>query len=137
MDLVNLNMIHTLQQCRTPLNTLFFSEYNINILQRAIRQEFKNKTDLAIDFQNKNDLLTIMRASFVNNSSNPYADTYSQIKQINSVVIKKAIDQITSGVSQYMGYLKDIDTPINPMDNPISTNMYGNKIEKEPSIGLQ
>lgn len=137
MDLVNLNMIHTLQQCRTPLNTLFFSEYNINILQRAIRQEFKNKTDLAIDFQNKNDLLTIMRASFVNNSSNPYADTYSQIKQINSVVIKKAIDQITSGVSQYMGYLKDIDTPVNPMDNPISTNMYGNKIEKEPSIGLQ
>jgi len=136
MDLVNLNMIHTLQQCRTPLNTLFFSEFNINLLQRGIRQEFKNKTNLAIDFQNKSDLLTIMRAVFVNNSSDPYADTNSQVKQMNCVVIKKAIEQITTGVSQYMGYIKDIDTPVNPIANPISTNMYGNKMDLNNKIGV-
>lgn len=136
MDLVNLNMIHTLQQCRTPLNTLFFSEFNINLLQRGIRQEFKNKTNLAIDFQNQNDLLTIMRAVFVNNSSDPYADTNSQVKQMNGVVIKKAIEQITTGVSQYMGYIKDIETPVNPIANPISTNMYGNKMDLNNKIGL-
>jgi hypothetical protein len=136
MDLVNLNMIHTLQQCRTPLNTLFFSEYNINLLQRAVRQQFKNKTNLSIDFQNKDDLMTIMRAVFVNNSSNPYGETNSQVKQMNCVVIKKAVEQITTGVSQYMGYMKTIDSPINPMANPISTNMYGNKMDLNNKIGI-
>jgi hypothetical protein len=129
-------MIHTLKQCRTPLNTLFFSEFNINLLQRGIRQEFKNKTNLAIDFQNQSDLLTIMRAVFVNNSSDPYADTNSQVKQMNGVVIKKAIEQITTGVSQYMGYIKDIDTPVNPIANPISTNMYGKKMDLNSKIGI-
>ena len=36
--------INSMKQCPTPLNTLFFSEFNMNLLQRAIRQDFKNKT---------------------------------------------------------------------------------------------
>ena len=136
MSFVNLNMIHSLQQCRTPLNTLFFSEFNIDLLQKAIRQEFKNRSNFAIDFQNKNDLLTIMRAVFVNNSSQPYSDTNSQIKHMNSVVIKKAIDQITTGVAQYVGYLKSIESPVRPIDRPVNTNMHGTRVGLNDQIGL-
>ena len=42
---LNLNSI---QQTQTPLNTLFFSEFNMNILQRGIRQKFKDDTGVAI-----------------------------------------------------------------------------------------
>jgi hypothetical protein len=130
------NIIQSLQQCKTPLNELFFSEFNINLLQRGIRQEFKNKTQMSIDFQNKNDLLSIMRATFVNNSSDPYGDTNSQVKQMNGVVINQTIQQITTGVSQYMGYIKDIDSPLQPMANPVSTNMYGKKIDIDTKVGI-
>ena len=41
--------LDSLKQCETPLNTLFFSEFNQNLLQRGIRQAFKNKTGIAID----------------------------------------------------------------------------------------
>ena len=35
--------LDSIQQCETPLNTLFFSEFNVGLLQRGIRQTFKNK----------------------------------------------------------------------------------------------
>ena len=44
--------LNTLKQCPTPLNTLFFSDFNKNLLQRGIRQAFKNKTGISIDYQN-------------------------------------------------------------------------------------
>ena len=36
--------INSLKQCPTPLNTLFFSEFNMNFFNERIRQDFKNKT---------------------------------------------------------------------------------------------
>ena len=57
--------IDSLKQCETPLNTLFFSEFNTNLLQRGIRQMFKNKTGIAIDRQNPDDLYSLMRVVFI------------------------------------------------------------------------
>ena len=37
--------LNSIKQCATPLNTLFFSEFNKNLLQRGIRQEFRNKNE--------------------------------------------------------------------------------------------
>jgi hypothetical protein len=59
--------LESIKQCETPLNTLFFSDFNQNLLQRGIRQGFKNKTGIAIDYQNKDDLYSIMRVVFIKN----------------------------------------------------------------------
>ena len=64
--------LDSIQQCETPLNTLFFSEFNVNLLQRGIRQTFKNKTYIAIDYQNTDDLYGIMLMVFINNSGDHY-----------------------------------------------------------------
>jgi hypothetical protein len=69
-----------------------------------------------------------MRAVFVDNSCDPYGDVCKQIQQMNDVVIKTAINQINTGVSQYLGYIKDIVTPVQPLSNPTNTSTYGNKI---------
>ena len=53
--------LNSIKQTKTPLNSLFFSEFNTNLLQRGIRQAFKNKTGIAIDYQNPDDLYGIMR----------------------------------------------------------------------------
>ena len=62
--------LNSIKQCQTPLNTLFFSEFNTNILQKAIRQDFKNKTGVSIDYQSTSDLYSIMRVVFINNNYN-------------------------------------------------------------------
>ena len=120
--------METLRQCPTPLNTLYFSDYNINLLQRAIRQQYKNKHGVAIDYQNSGDLFTLMRVVFVNNSEDPYNNACDQVRCMNAKVIETALGQINTGVSQYMGYLRDAQAPLIPLAQPINTSSYGKKI---------
>jgi hypothetical protein len=125
-----------MKQCPTPLNTLFFSEFNMNLLQRGIRQDFKNKTGISIDKQNQNDLYSIMRVVFINNSGDHNSNVQEQVRYMNSIVIKTASSQVQTGVSQLMGYLRDTESNAKPNDLPVSTTNYGKKFGKNDKIGL-
>lgn len=128
--------LDSLKQVETPLNTLFFSEFNQNLLQRGIRQSFKNKTGISIDRQNPNDLYSMMRVVFINNAGDHYARVNEQVKFMNTRVIEAALGQIQTGVSQYMAYVQDIDTISVPLDQPINTSTVGKKIPKNMKIGV-
>lgn len=128
--------LSSIQQCETPLNTLFFSDFNKNLLQRGIRQTFKNNTGISIDYQNPDDLYSIMRVVFINNSGDHYSGINEQVKFMNSRVIQTAISQIQTGVSQYIAYANEIDTVTQPMDRPINTSTTGNKIDYNNKIGF-
>ena len=114
--------LNSLKQTETPLNKLFFSEFNIQIVQKAIRQAFKDKTGVSIDYQNASDLYAIMRVVFINNAGNHHANVNEQVRSMNSIVIKTVLPQIQSGVAQYMGYIRDIDTLVVPPDPPANTS---------------
>lgn len=128
--------LNSLKQCETPLNTLYFSSFNVNLLQRAIRQDFKNKTGVSIDYQSEDDLYGIMRVVFINNSGDHFTRVNEQVKMMNTQVIKTAVSQIQSGVSQYMGYVHDMDRGLEPINRPVNTSTYGNKIDKNTKIGV-
>ena len=128
--------LDSLKQCETPLNTLFFSEFNRNLLQRGIRQAFKNKTGIAIDRQNPDDLYSLMRMVFINNSGDSYSRVNEQVRFMNGRVIETALGQIQTGVSQYMSYVQDIDTIAVPLAQPINTSTYGKKLPKNMKIGI-
>ena len=120
--------MESLKQTSTPLNQLFFSEYNTNVLQRGIRQAYKQKTGIAIDYQNSGDLFAIMRVVFINNAADPYAAVCNQVREMNTRVIKVALDQINTGVSQYLGYIRDAQSPLIPLAQPINTSTYGKRV---------
>jgi len=128
--------VRSIQQCSTPLNTLFFSEFNTNLLQRGIRQAFKNKTGISIDYQNPDDLFAIMRVVFINNSGDHHNRVQAQVKTLNDIVIKTALTQIQTGVAQYIGYVQDIETVARPIDRPVNTSTMGKKIPKSNQIGM-
>lgn len=128
--------LNSIKQCETPLNTLFFSRFNINLLQRGIRQAFKNRTGIAIDYQNQDDLYGIMRVVFINNSGDHHSQVNQQVKFMNNRVIEIALGQIQTGVSQYMSYARDIDTTRTLIDQPINTSTTGNKIPFNKKIGI-
>ena len=127
--------LDSLQQCETPLNILFFSDFNKNILQRGIRQTFKNRSGIAIDYQNPDDLYAIMRVVFINNSGDHYRKVNEQVKYMNTKVIDTAISQIQTGVSQYIAYANDIDSTRTLMDQPINTSTVGKKLDINTKIG--
>jgi hypothetical protein len=115
---------------------LFFSDFNKNLLQRGIRQAFKNKTGISIDYQNPDDLFAMMRVVFINNSGDQYTQVNEQVKYMNTKVISSAMSQIQTGVSQYIAYAEDIDTISTPMDRPVNTSTTGNKIDFNNKIGI-
>jgi hypothetical protein len=121
--------LNSIKQCQTPLNTLFFSEFNTNLIQRAIRQQFKNETGISIDYQNEDDIFAIMRVVFINNASEHYKNVNVQVKFMNEMVMKTALSQIKTGVSQYVSYVRDIDTLSMPIDRPVNTSTFGNKLD--------
>jgi hypothetical protein len=128
--------LDSLKQCETPLNKLFFSAFNQDLLQRGIRQAFKNKTGIAIDRQNPDDLYSLMRVVFINNSGDHRTRINEQVRFMNSRVIDTAIGQIQTGVSQYMSYIQDIDTIAIPLAQPINTSTVGKKMGKNDKIGI-
>ena len=128
--------LNSMKQTETPLNKVFFSDFNIQVVQKSIRQAFKNKTGVSIDYQNASDLYAIMRVVFINNAGNHYANVNEQVKLMNSVVIKTTLPQIQSGVAQYMGYIRDIDTLVVPPTPPANTSTYGMKLEQNDKIGV-
>jgi len=129
-------MLTSIRQTRTPLNTLYFSRFNLNLIQKAIRSEFRKHTGKAIDYQNENDVLALMRQVFIMNMQDPYKAVNCQVRQMNGVVIKTALGQISTGVSQYFDYATDVASPLQPMSNPINTTTFGNKISTTPPIGI-
>lgn len=121
--------LSSMKQVQTPLNTLFFSEFNLNLIQRAIRQKFKNDTGISIDYQNEGDLYSIMRVVFINNSGDHYTKVNDQVREMNKSVMEIALSQVKTGVSQYISYINDIDTLSVPNDLPLNTSTYGNKLD--------
>jgi Fe-S cluster assembly ATPase SufC len=126
----------SIKQCETPLNTLFFSDFNKNLLQRGIRQAFKDRTGISIDYQNPDDLFGIMRVVFINNSGDHNKEVNKQVKAMNARVIETALSQIQTGVSQYIAYVSEIDTTRTLLDQPVNTSTVGKKLPYNNKIGF-
>lgn len=125
MSTISPNLLTSIKQCPTPLNNLFFSEFNQSLIQRAVRQKIFDMYKIKIDYQNKSDIIALMRVIFVANSANPYGDLCDQVKFMNTKVIERATEQIATGLSQYYGYINDINSPITPPEIPLNTSTYG------------
>lgn len=123
-----MELLVSLKQEKTPLNSVYFSEFNVNLLQKTIRTQFKKLTGIVIDYQNEADLLAIMRSVFINNSTNQLEGVCDQVKKLNVVVISIALSQISTGVSQFMDYNKEIDMTLQLLPNPVNTSNTGKKI---------
>ena len=130
------NILTTMKQAETPLNTTFFCRENFGLIQRAIRQVVKDQSGVSIDYQKPEDVLAIMRYVYINNAGNQYLNIEPQVKQMNGVVIHTAVQQINTNLSQFYGYANDLTKPIIPPDIPMNTSLYGDKIGYNDKIGI-
>lgn len=118
--------IRYVNQQKNPLNMMFFSQFNISIIQKDIIDTFKRKTNITIGNQNPDDIITIMTAVYINNSREGFNHIKEQVNFMNSIVVKTAISQIGSSITQYMNYLRDITaTGSQVMELPKNTKMTG------------
>lgn len=131
-----MSSLQTIRQTPTPLNSLYFSGFNAHVVQRGIRQRFRDISGIAIDYQSEDDVFALMRHVFINNAGNHYENVQSQVRAMNGQVVDMAVKQIKSGVMQHIEYLRTIDEGLQPLAQPVSTSTAGKKMPQN-KIGIQ
>lgn len=108
----------------TLLSDLFFSNLNINNIQKLIKYEVYNISELFIDKQPENDLLDIMKSVYLQYKEHPkipmnedeknqLKDEYkNEIDKLNKIVVDISVPIILSYIKQHLAYLRDIQTPM-------------------------
>lgn len=111
------------------LNRLYFSMENQQFLLNKLKYEVFKKTKIVIPEQNPTDLFLVMRGMYLENYRyllNNQSLT-QQINFFNQYVIDWCIPNIISNLEQHLAYLKDIDSPLSPIEHGLNTNLYGDR----------
>lgn len=105
----------------TQLSNLFFSKENISALQHGIIQGVYTLSSgqYIIGNQSCDELKTIMRSIFLQNSTNLRENIKGQVRELNKIVLDYAVKQVYGEAQGYVQYKKDVSTLVVPMSLPI------------------
>jgi len=104
----------------TALSTIFFSEVNTNIIQQTMRYKVYEKTNEVVHQQSPEALYIVMRSILLQHG-NFRVDSINlalEIRKLNFLVVKYCVNEVSSNVLQYKGYINDLEKLPTPMDRP-------------------
>jgi hypothetical protein len=113
----------------TPLNQAYFSPANVQIVQNKLRKEVyeRSRGDFLIDPQSVDELMTVMRAMYLQYGKNQPTNIPGQISELNQLVADWAVPKILAECSMHKTYLKDLQNMPVPLDRPVKLDMTGSK----------
>jgi hypothetical protein len=102
------------------LSAYFFSQSNINYLQKEIRSGVYKASNGQYNIGNQScDVLKqVMRSIFLQHSVNLPYDITGQIKALNKEVLNYCIPHVYGEAKGYMRYLSDVSTLAVPLELP-------------------
>ena len=114
----------------TPLNTVYFSEANVENLQREIAAAvlmMSGSKRYIIGPQNDADLKTVMRSYYLQYAQNDPLRVSEELTLLNNRVIGWCSNNILVEIEAYKYYRKDIEDFPAPIERPVMTNIYGTR----------
>jgi len=114
----------------TPLNTVFFSEDNVENLHGKIQQtvmELSGPKRYKIDRQNDDDLKLIMRSYYLQYARNNPGEVAAELEDLNNRVIGYSANRIMVEIESYIRYRKDILDFPEPIQRPVDVQIYGTR----------
>ena len=102
------------------LNSLFFSDTNMKVIQDTLRYRVYKNTNQVISPQSQNDLYIIMRSIMLQyaNFRIGIDNIVDEIKRLNEKVSEYSVENVSSNVKQHQGYIEDLSKLPVPMDHP-------------------
>lgn len=113
----------------SQLNHIYFSKKNMEIIQNMIRYNVYVKSDkkYIIDKQSDVELEIIMRSIYLQHSPNLPNKIREQLEYLNKLVADWCTEQIIPEVTQYVGYIKEIEYMPIPIDLPVNLSSKGSR----------
>ena len=118
------------QEDVTDLTKLFYSDENIERLQKMIKREIFVKTNGQFkleEHQDDSDLIIAMNYVFENEARHLPFKLVSQVKVLNKKLLEYIIPDMISNTKQAYGYVLEINKPLNPLDRPLCLSHSGRK----------
>lgn len=111
------------------LNQLYFSKKNMDNVQNMIRYNvyLKSENKFVIDKQSDIELEIIMRSIYLQHSVNLPNKIKEQINYLNELVRDWCTEQILPEITQYFGYIKEIEYMPIPIDLPLNLSSKGSR----------
>jgi hypothetical protein len=113
----------------TPLNTVFFSESNLDKIQSEIQNQVRLMSGgkYVIDRQSDDDIKIIMRSYYLMFAKNDPNFVARELEELNRRVIGYCAAKVYSEVDFHMFYRKDIEDFAPPIAGPVNTQVYGTR----------
>jgi hypothetical protein len=142
MNKSNTNSLFKNLHGETLLTNLFFSDLNVQSVQKLIRLNVYKTIDVVIDEQSVDELLIVMRSIYLQFSRHPplltaeqpieiqekiIKKTVEQVERLNLLVVNEVVPLVISGVKQHIAYLKDASQPPEFMEKPVSDSIRGQR----------
>tara|TARA_B110000977_G_C11090636_1_gene496735 strand:+ start:4526 stop:4936 length:411 start_codon:yes stop_codon:yes gene_type:complete len=109
----------------TQLLSTFFSDDNLQIIQKKLKNEIKKHTGLSIDNQSCDELYQVMLYVYRTFGRNVTTKINAEVAYLNDIVIREISPSVISNVLQYINYIKDISKPPSVIPHGKSTNIKG------------
>ena len=108
----------------TLLSDAFFSKENVQLLQNGIRAGVYEMSNgqYKVGEQSCDELMMIMRSTFLQSSLNQPNDVRGQIATLNNLVLDYAVAQVYSEAQGYLKYKHDVSTLAVPLATPIMSS---------------
>lgn len=113
----------------SPLNKIFFSPENMDLLQSEIQKQVHMMSGgkYVIDKQNEDDLKIVMRSYYLMFGKNDPNFVERELHELNSRVVGYCSAKIYSEVDFHMFYRNDIADFAPPIANPMNPHVYGTR----------
>lgn len=118
-------------QSDSELSKLFFSDQNIQRIQKMIRKAVTDATkgEFKVDVdQDPKDIFFVMRATYMEYARFLPNGTVRQCKALNRKAIQQLLPSLLTNLRQDYGYLKEINKPLSPIPRPINVNAKGRRV---------
>lgn len=115
----------------TALSDAFFSRENVQQLQNGIRAGVYHMSNgqYKIGEQSCDELMMIMRSTFLQSSLNLPDDIPGQIARLNKLVLDYAVHQVYGEAQGYMKYKYDVSNLVVPIAPPVMSSTGDKQLE--------
>jgi hypothetical protein len=113
----------------TPLNTVFFSLDNIDLIQKRIYEQvlLMSGNKYHIDRQNDDEVKLVMRSYYLMFGQNNPQAVSEELDDLNGRVVGYCAAKVFSEVDFHMFYRKDIEDFAPPIANPMNVKVFGTR----------
>jgi hypothetical protein len=127
-DTMQRDLIGHLQK-PTPLSMVFFSEANVDALQKSIQDQVYRMSGnkYHIDRQDDQQLKIIMRSYYLMYAKNNDANVSGELADLNGRVIGYSSAKVYSEVDFNQFYVADLEEFAPPIANPMNVGVYGTR----------